>query len=579
MYKTLKYIQRKSLLDLFISASLLLFITAGTLGRSIDRTNYSYSDQPIVIQQVAFDPNNISTWLFNTGIFNQDLRSPNTPGFEWPKGTGKFAVFTTGLCVGAYVNNQLREAMGSYKGEYAPGYVAIVSGLPVAMTNSDFKIYKVKRGDNMYNNPDWLNWGLMVPYGAPYIDVNHNGVYEPAIDTPGIRGAVQTLFACLTDGFPEEHKIGEGFGGGTLPLFVETHWTAWGYDNPGLENMQFLKWDIINKNTVCWDSVYMAVVADPDIGYPNDDYIGCDTARNMGYCYNASNMDGDGSGITYGADPPAVGFALLNCGRQNISLSSLTYFTNTSIEGPICEKDPNGQPLQAFYMLQGIKNDRTPWVIPNTTPPRTTKFCYSGDPESGTGWTEYGGQIQNCGGYLTGPYVVPVQPGDRRLILASHPPNYIMNPGDTEKVVIAQLIARGTSNKNSVTKLKQMGDVAQQLCNNGFVMGIENVSSNVPKEFALYQNYPNPFNPSTKIQFQIPLNKGGGFSRGLFTRLTIYDILGREVTTLINEQLQPGTYEVEWDGTNRPSGVYYYKLSVSNGMGDYYDTKKMVLIK
>jgi hypothetical protein len=339
--------------------------------------------------------------------------------------------------------------------------------------------------------------------------------------------------------------------------------------------MQFLKWDIINKNTVRWDSTYMAVVADPDIGFPDDDYIGCDTTRNMGYCYNASNMDGDGNGITYGADPPAMGFVLLNCGRLNIRMNSLTYFTNTSTGGPICEKDPNGQPLQAFYMLQGLKNDRTPWVIPNTTPPQTTKFCYSGDPESGTGWTEYGGQIQNCGGYLTGPFVIPVVPGDRRLVLATHPPNFIMNPGDTEKVVIAHLIARGTNNKNSVTKLKQLADVAQQLCNNGFVIGIEKISTNVPKEFALYQNYPNPFNPSTKIKFEIPdfpLTKG---VRGMNARLTIYDILGREITALVNEQLLPGSYEVTWDGTNYPSGVYYYKLSY----GDISFTKKMVLIK
>ena len=571
MYKTLKYIQRKSLFDLFISASVLLFITAVTLGSSIDRTNYSYSDQPIVIQQVAFDPNNISTWVYNTGIFNQDLRVTNTPGFEWPKGSGKFAIFTTGLCIGAYINNQLLEAMASYKGEYAPGFVAIVSGIPIAITNSSFKIYKVKRGDNMYNNPDWLHWGMMVPFGAPYIDVNHNGYYEPTVDTPGIRGAVQTLFACLTDGFPEEHKVGEGFGGGTLPLFAEMHWTAWGYDNPWLEDIQFLKWDVINKNTIRWDSTYLAIVADPDLGYVNDDYIGCDTTRNMGYCYNASDYD-----QVYGNNPPAVGFVWLNCGQgYNLGLKSVTYFTNNSTQGPICEKDPNGEPFPAYCMLRGLKKDGTPWVIPNTNPPQTTKFCYSGDPELRTGWTEYDGYIENCGGYLTGQYVVPVPPGDRRLILATHPPNYIMNPGDTQKVVIAQLIARGTSNKNSVTKLKQMGDVAQQLCNNGFVMGLENVSSSVPNEIALYQNYPNPFNPSTKIKFLIPLNKGGGFSRGLFTRLTIYDLLGREVTTLVTEQLQPGTYEATWDAANYPSGVYYYKLTY----GDFSNTKKMVLIK
>jgi photosystem II stability/assembly factor-like uncharacterized protein len=109
--------------------------------------------------------------------------------------------------------------------------------------------------------------------------------------------------------------------------------------------------------------------------------------------------------------------------------------------------------------------------------------------------------------------------------------------------------------------------------NAGDPIGIKPISSEVPKSFLLSQNYPNPFNPSTKISFSIPLNKGG--LRGLSARLVIYDLLGREVTTLVNEQLKPGTYEAEWDGTNYPSGVYFYKLSTD----EFSETKKMVLLK
>ncbi|MGA2668622.1 MAG: T9SS type A sorting domain-containing protein, partial [Ignavibacteria bacterium] len=86
--------------------------------------------------------------------------------------------------------------------------------------------------------------------------------------------------------------------------------------------------------------------------------------------------------------------------------------------------------------------------------------------------------------------------------------------------------------------------------------------------------YPNPFNPTTKIKFQIPLNKGG--ERGLsFVTLKIYDLLGREVATLVNQQLKPGTYEVEFNGTNYPSGVYFYRLTTNNNTA----TKKFVLVK
>jgi hypothetical protein len=88
-----------------------------------------------------------------------------------------------------------------------------------------------------------------------------------------------------------------------------------------------------------------------------------------------------------------------------------------------------------------------------------------------------------------------------------------------------------------------------------------------PKEFKLHQNYPNPFNPKTIIGFQLPINN--------YVTLKIYDVLGREVATLVNETLKPGTYETEFDGSNYPSGVYYYRITA----GDFTETKKMVLIK
>jgi hypothetical protein len=106
----------------------------------------------------------------------------------------------------------------------------------------------------------------------------------------------------------------------------------------------------------------------------------------------------------------------------------------------------------------------------------------------------------------------------------------------------------------------------------GGSIGIKPISNELPSEFRLYQNYPNPFNPTTKIKFSIP-PVGNGRDRSV--KVIIFDVLGREFATLVNEQLQPGTYETEWDAANYSSGVYYYKLIV----GNYTETKKMVLIK
>jgi hypothetical protein len=109
------------------------------------------------------------------------------------------------------------------------------------------------------------------------------------------------------------------------------------------------------------------------------------------------------------------------------------------------------------------------------------------------------------------------------------------------------------------------------------LLGINPVSGEIPVQFSLSQNYPNPFNPSTKIKFDIPPLSSIG--EGLGVRLVIYDILGREVAVLVNEQLKSGTYEVEWDGSNYPSGVYFYKLTIVDASAPLSITKKMMLIK
>ncbi len=101
----------------------------------------------------------------------------------------------------------------------------------------------------------------------------------------------------------------------------------------------------------------------------------------------------------------------------------------------------------------------------------------------------------------------------------------------------------------------------------GNVIGIININSEIPDNFSLSQNYPNPFNPSTKIRFELP--------KGSFTKLIIYDVSGKEIETLVNENLHAGVYEYEWNGISLPSGIYFYKFSADN----FSETKKMVLIK
>jgi hypothetical protein len=102
-------------------------------------------------------------------------------------------------------------------------------------------------------------------------------------------------------------------------------------------------------------------------------------------------------------------------------------------------------------------------------------------------------------------------------------------------------------------------------------------SSEQPSAFSLEQNFPNPFNPSTNIRFSIPVGTGHPDKPGQAAQslLRVYDVLGREVATLVNEQLQPGTYTVQFDATNLSSGVYYYRLEA----GSFSATRKLVLVQ
>ncbi|MCL4279679.1 MAG: T9SS type A sorting domain-containing protein [Ignavibacteriaceae bacterium] len=93
-------------------------------------------------------------------------------------------------------------------------------------------------------------------------------------------------------------------------------------------------------------------------------------------------------------------------------------------------------------------------------------------------------------------------------------------------------------------------------------------------DFSLEQNYPNPFNPSTKIKYSIPSVALSGVEGSLVT-LKVFDVLGNEVTTLVNEEKPSGEYEVVFDAAGLSSGIYFYKLQV----GSFTETKKLVLIR
>jgi hypothetical protein len=98
-------------------------------------------------------------------------------------------------------------------------------------------------------------------------------------------------------------------------------------------------------------------------------------------------------------------------------------------------------------------------------------------------------------------------------------------------------------------------------------VGVETQDNIVPEYFVLYQNYPNPFNPSTKIKYSVPQSSN--------VVIKVFDVLGNEISTLVNEEIVAGSYEVKFNASELASGIYFYKLNA----GSFVEIKKMMLLK
>ncbi|MEO8665397.1 MAG: YCF48-related protein [Ignavibacteria bacterium] len=107
----------------------------------------------------------------------------------------------------------------------------------------------------------------------------------------------------------------------------------------------------------------------------------------------------------------------------------------------------------------------------------------------------------------------------------------------------------------------------------GGITTVNNSAVNSPLDFILNQNYPNPFNPKTIINYELPSNVNG---QRADVKLIVYDLLGKEIVTLVDAKQNPGSYSIDFDGSNLPSGIYFYKLSAG---GNIVDSKRMVLLK
>jgi len=401
---------------------------AGTIIFDEGNANNLGVEIPISVNSVKLnkiDANNISMWMQRNGRF---ARNPFTgdSGLEWPKDSGKYAVFTSGVWLGAKINEEIHTAEARHHSEFGPG--PIVDGQAADPDDPIYHVYKIQSGDNAGNNEDYANWPTDL--GAP---VNADG-------SPMIIGN-QTLFVVYNDADAELHTQN------TPPLGAEIQQTVFGYTETGpLENTVFLRFKIINKSDDIWEDSYFAVWSDPDLGTAFDDLIGIDTTRNLAYDYNGNSQD-----QVYGTDIPAVGYDMLKGAYYSKPIQAFAYYT-AGAQYPY--NDPvNG--IESYNFMSGFLADGSPYIDPTTQLP--SSFPFNGDPVAGNGWLDS-------------------NPADRRFLLSTGP--FTLEPGQAHELIAAIIVAQGDNYLDSITKLKEASDAIQALYDGGQIFGgmVENVT-------------------------------------------------------------------------------------------------------
>jgi hypothetical protein len=510
--------------------------------------------------------NNISTVLRNEGTADIDMQQQNG-GLVYPKGSRKTAVFQTGFLWGAQIpgDPQVRVGGSAFRSGLQPGKI-LPSGLPEDPDLPKNRIYRVRTDYRTADlsseirdeggtasairaqyELDWNEWPAAD--GAPYFDRDSNGVYNPAVDIPGVKGADQTVWFVAND----LNSTNTQNLYGTQPMGIEVQFTIWAYAQEGaLGNMLFKKYLLINKGTLQLDSMFVCQWSDVDDGNATDDFAGSDTTLSMAYVYNGANVD-----ATYNPlPPPAVGFDFfqgpvipspadsgiflgqIRHGVRNLPMTAAFYFTrgDPSVTDPT-QGTPAGA-TQFYNFFRGrIGLTGQPFTDPSGV---QTSFALAGDPVTGRGWVD--GQLQ--------------PPGDRRIGMASGP--FTMVPQDTQEIVVAEIVAGavpGVSRLAAIGLLKFFDKSAQLAYDNFFQLPSPpprpNVSvTELDREVLL--NWANDLesvhatessdNRGFRFQgynvYQLP-SASSAISDG--ARVAVFDIAGDAVTRITDQAFDPSS--------------------------------------
>jgi hypothetical protein len=410
--------------------------------------------------------NEILMYISNNGDGSHDPVTDGN-GFYWPGGklATKAAIFEDGLVWGGKINGEIRVNGNTHRQGLQAGKI-LTGGVADNPDDPKYRIYKIRKdweslqqgSERDAYERDFLEWP--VEDGAPWVDVNGDGLYSPGFDSPEFIGD-EMLWYVANDMDTSRSR----FTYGSDPIGLEIQCLVWGYNKTNfLGDVVFKKYTLINKSTTTIDSMYLGLWTDDDLGDACDDFVGCDTLLNLGYSYNGDNDDGGGTGSTYGTPPPAVGHQFVQgptvlgeptdsarfnnqwvSGYKNLPITAFMLYIGASARYSDPQQGVYEGTLEVYNNLRGLIWNGNPVIDPHTD--LITRFVVAGDPVAGEGWYEGDGWP---GGE---------DPCDRRYLMSSGP--FTMAPGDTQEVVIAILIAMGDDYLDSISELKMKSQSVQ----------------------------------------------------------------------------------------------------------------------
>jgi hypothetical protein len=512
-----------------------------------------------VTRSAWLDVGRVKLPLNNCGGFTPFYRTDYQGGY-WPDTTdfqNNVILFDWGPWVVGKVNGVPMMGFSQWGSCYSPG--PVING-QAAMNVSPgdslrYRVYRIAHGDNAQTNPDYRDWPSDL--GAP-LDESGN---------PKVSGdqTVWTVFNNLDTNARVQHW------NGSIPLArlpVEIQQTAYahgvvqGDTTALLANVAFIEWTIINTGDAPIESTYVSLWTDVDFSATWNNRPAIDTLNQLAYCWQSADWPYSG--------PRAVGFVWLygpvvpsstdvavfkgnpRPGYRNLPISSFYGIQDDSGGG----FNPAYNTAAAWNIARGL--DGTGHAIIDSVTRQATKFPFSGDPVTGTGWICQSAQGGAGFNIFSGPFT--------------------MAPHDTQWAMAALVPVGASDRMQCVELLRQRAALLRKMSHDSFVeSAVNDRPAPLPASVELQQNFPNPFNPSTTIRYALP-------QRSQVT-LGVYNTLGQQVATLVNGEMEAGYHEVTFsanggsasggNATRLASGVYFYRIQ-----GDKFNqVRKLLLLR